>query len=108
MISLLIKSYLMILISVGLGAFFLFSFGIYLIFRFFSVTPPKRVVPQHELASIAGDDLVATQLDLARAYLETDNYSAAIKLLKFVDENGTSPQQNEAKQFIKRIKKISR
>ncbi len=126
MISLIIKSYLAILLSVSLGAILLFSLGVYLIFRYFygnvmaadAVSQPP-VIDLHasELASIAGDDLIATQLDLARAYLEIDNHPAAIKLLESISQQGNAGQKSDAAklldhlsdlQFIQHVKQTSR
>lgn len=141
MISLIVKSYLAILLSVAAGALLLIMGGIFVIFRLFSprsvvhkaVQAPKndvRVDPsatqprlvaldssQHELSAIAGDDLVATQLDLARAYLEIENHTAAAKLLEMVCDQGSQAQQEEAMhlithisdlQFVERVRKKSR
>lgn len=135
MISLIVKSYLSVLLSVAAGALLLVVGGIIIIFRLFSsrttastvksaqVSAPAKPVLQavetnpNELSAIAGDDLVATQLDLARAYLEIDNHAAAAKLLEVVSNQGSQSQQEEAKrlithiadlQFVERVRKKSR
>lgn len=141
MISLIIKSYLTILLSVALGALFLVTGGMVIIFRLFAarvavrpavdlpgsaaavrpavLTPVLTAVETgcHELSAIAGDDLVATQLDLARAYMEIENHTAAAKLLEMVCDQGSQSQQDEATrllthitdiQFVERVRKKSR
>lgn len=51
-------------------------------------------------AAIAGEDKLATQLDLARAYIETGKTQLAKKILLFVLEKGALPQQQEAKRLL--------
>lgn len=52
--------------------------------------------PPEELNSIAGDDVVATQLDLARAYIEMNEKNMAKKILDHVIKEGTPEQKNVA------------
>ncbi len=47
--------------------------------------------------AIAGDDVITTQLDLARAYIEMDEKNLARDILKQVIQQGNSIQQHEAK-----------
>lgn len=94
MISIILKSYLTIFLAVGIGSLLIFVSGVYFIF---SRGAPKTAAP---LEAIAGDDLVATQLDLARAYIETANISSAISILKQVLKQGSKTQQDEARSLL--------
>lgn len=49
-----------------------------------------------EVDAIAGDDVIATQLDLARAYIETGKKQMAQALLRVVIERGSASQRQEA------------
>lgn len=131
MISMIIKSYLTILIGIGAGALLMLIAGIFTIIRFFNrenntqpaftrrdpVFKLKAVSTDQDIAAIAGDDIIATQLDLARAYLEIGNHSAAAKLLEMVAGQGNPVQQEEAKtlssqiadfKFVEHVKKRKR
>jgi FimV-like protein len=52
---------------------------------------------------IAGEDVLATQLDLAKAYLEMDQKKLAKKALKRVAKKGTLSQQKEARNLMKAL-----
>lgn len=56
-----------------------------------------------DLDAIAGDDVMATQLDLAKAYLEMNQKKSAKKMLKSVAKQGTKQQQTEARQLMKSL-----
>lgn len=112
MISLLIKSYLIILLSVGIGSVLLFIVGLYFILKIFvpsqhkkakanmsSLTMSNNIAP-HDFNAIAGEDLIATQLDLARAYIETEKKLLAKKILENVVNQGNDAQQNEARNLL--------
>lgn len=113
MLTLIIKSYFIILLSIGLISILLFIVGLYLIFK--KPTENKPCVKESEPASpqlplmqksdadntyylleIAGDDLIATQLDLARAYIETGKNSLARTILDPIIAQGNEVQQQEA------------
>jgi FimV-like protein len=49
---------------------------------------------------IAGDDVVSTQLDLAKAYIEMDRKKLAKKMLHDVIEQGSNLQQQQARQLL--------
>jgi FimV-like protein len=77
-------------------------------------TKRKDVMPLHkiqkkymdannELADIAGDDVYATQLDLAKAYMEMGHKDAAKKLLIEARQEGNSAQQKEARRLLETI-----
>lgn len=61
---------------------------------------PLTVITSHDIKAIAGEDILSTQLDLARAYIEMDKKSLAKKILKHVLQNGNGHQQQEARQLM--------
>jgi FimV-like protein len=139
MISLIIKHYLTLFISVGIGAVFIFALGVYAIIRifYFSAKQTPKVEPvltihnealpaglkssssmssmsslslstdihfgAQDLVAIAGDDLMATQLDLARAYIESGNNKQAKTLLNNVISQGSATQQQEANHLLNTV-----
>jgi FimV-like protein len=64
---------------------------------------PKLVITSSDISAIAGDDVMATQLDLARAYVETGRHLLAKKILDHVREHGNQYQQREARELLKSI-----
>lgn len=50
-----------------------------------------------DIAAIAGEDVLATQMDLARAYRESGQLKLAKKILKQVLQHGSHTQQEEAR-----------
>jgi len=88
--------------SIACGAIFLFSAGLYFIFK---KNPPAKKIKNNlvinDFSAISGDDVVATQLDLARAYLETGKISQAAEILNGVSKQGNAAQRAEAQQLIK-------
>ena len=56
-----------------------------------------------DIQAIAGEDIVATQLDLAKAYIEMNKTSLAKQMLREVAKGGSQLQQLEAKQLIKAL-----
>lgn len=113
MLTLIIKSYFIILLSIGLISILFFIVGFYLIFKkpkktkpcvteSASVSPQLPIMPKstsdnnYYLLEIAGDDLIATQLDLARAYIETGKNSLARTILEPIIAQGNEVQQQEA------------
>ncbi|MBV9576225.1 MAG: hypothetical protein JO149_06345, partial [Gammaproteobacteria bacterium] len=107
MISLILKSYFTLLLSIGLGSLCAFIIGLYWISKFFSkrkfiqdlpsLSSIKKPLATHKLleseknniSAIAGDDVIATQLDLARAYIETGSKLAAKMILEEVIAQGS-------------------
>ena len=63
----------------------------------------KLVVTSSDISAIAGDDVIATQLDLARAYIETGRYILAKKILDHARDHGNKIQQKEAYLLLKHI-----
>lgn len=96
MISFILKSYLDILLAVGIGSLLLFISGLFFIFGRTSKPP----ILGNGLDAIAGEDLIATQLDLARAYIETANAGLAKAILKQVLKQGNKSQQEEARHLL--------
>lgn len=64
-------------------------------------TPPEKLAPVSSatfmLAEIAGDDVMTTQLDLTRAYIDMGDIPLAEELLQGILQQGTASQQAEAK-----------
>lgn len=117
MITVILKSYFAILLSIGLGAIFIFTLGLYFIFRKREThtssslsTANKKLHPviktqpltisSQDISAIAGDDVIATQLDLARAYIESDRKPLAKKILEHVSKFGKIAQQREAQNLL--------
>lgn len=118
MIYLILQSYLTIILSITLGAIGFFSLGVYFIIKKpklkksvplkqqatepLEVVEDKNVAMSH-LEAIAGEDVLATQLDLARAYLETGRTQLARTILESVILQGSSQHQQEAQQLLSSI-----
>lgn len=102
MLYLIIKSYLAIFISVGAGSILLFIAGLYFIFKKTDAAPLpiKPVEPPQDLTAISGDSVIATQLDLARAFLETDQKQNAQGILQHILLNGNANEQQEAQRLL--------
>lgn len=117
MILIIIKSYFAILIAIGLGAIFALVLGLYFAFRAFKkqknlISHNKRHATEHQdikksfvlssndIHAISGEDVMATQLDLARAYIETGRKRLAKKILNHVVDQGSGSQQSEAKYLL--------
>jgi len=105
MITLILKSYFVLLLSVSIGSILVFILGLFFIFR----TPkptldiPKDNQSLDDLSAIAGDDVIATQLDLARAYIETDKKTLAKDILTSIVVQGDAAQQKEARHLLNSI-----
>lgn len=101
MITLIIKSYLSILLSIGGSALFVFLLGLFFIFKKPAQKQPKQSeAKQMDFTEIAGEDVITTQLDLARAFLETGNAHSAKSILNSVIAQGNPSQQEEAKRLL--------
>lgn len=55
------------------------------------------------VTAIAGDNVVATQLDLAKAYIEMNQKNLAKQMLKDVAKQGSKPQKREARLLMKAL-----
>ena len=56
----------------------------------------EPVLPNHQIEAIAGNDLISTQLDLARAYIEMNKQILAKPILDEVVKQGNPTQRREA------------
>lgn len=68
-----------------------------------SATKSSYTITSQDIKAIAGEDLMATQLDLARAYIEMDKKSLAKKILEHVIEHGETTQQTAARELIRNL-----
>ncbi len=59
-----------------------------------------RPVTNQHIDAIAGDDVMTTQLDLARAYIEMDEKKLAKEILHDVIQDGNPLQQRQAQNLI--------
>ena len=59
-----------------------------------------------EVRAISGDDIHASKLDLVRAYIDMEDFMSAKNILQDVIEHGSKTQQTEAKELLKKIKKL--
>jgi FimV-like protein len=103
MIPLIIKSYFLLLISIVAGSLLIFAAGLYFIFK---KNPPAKKIKNNfanDFSAIAGEDVVTTQLDLARAYLETGKSFLAAEILNNVIKQGNAIQRAEAQQLMKSL-----
>jgi FimV-like protein len=121
MINMILKSYSAILLAIGFASLAVFIFGLYMLFRptawlarprlrktskAQSAEVPaqtKLVVTSSDISAIAGDDVMTTQLDLARAYIETGRHLLAKKILEYVRTHGNDFQQEEADRLLEII-----
>lgn len=56
-----------------------------------------------DMNAIAGEDVMATQLDLAKAYIEMNQKDAAKKILKQTIKRGSLLQKQEARQLLQAL-----
>ncbi|MBX3708898.1 MAG: hypothetical protein KIT56_05010 [Gammaproteobacteria bacterium] len=117
MILQIIDCYLSILVAIGTSSIAAFIIGLYFIFKKKPTISPilkkqddQKMQPAlvnnpsfHDMTAIAGDDVMATQLDLARAYMEAGRNQLAKKILEYVVTQGTAIQQQEALQLLSYI-----
>lgn len=100
MIYLILKSYLTILLPIITVAMLLFFTGVYFLFTKNEPKPFKLDFNSIDMNAIAGDDVIHTQLDLARAYMETGRDELAKKMLSNVIAQGNMLQREEAKDLL--------
>lgn len=60
-------------------------------------------ISSKDIDAIAGDDVITTQLNLARAYMETGRTNLAKSILKSAILRGSEEQQIEANQLIQNL-----
>jgi FimV-like protein len=58
------------------------------------------VITSQDIKAIAGDDVMVTQLDLARAYIELDKKALAKQILQHVLQHGSQDQREVAQQLV--------
>jgi FimV-like protein len=61
------------------------------------------IASSKDINAIAGDDVIATQLDLAKAYIEMDQKSLAKRILNNTLKCGNIAQKNAARQLIETL-----
>jgi FimV-like protein len=61
---------------------------------------PNIVITSRDIRAIAGDDVMVTQLDLARAYIELGKKKLAKQILDHVIKHGNPSQQQSARQLM--------
>lgn len=64
---------------------------------------PNVVITSNDIRAIAGDDVMVTQLDLARAYIELGKKKLAKQILDHVLKHGNPLQQQSARQLMASI-----
>ena len=65
-----------------------------------SVKKSSHIITSHDIKAIAGDNEIATQLDLARAYLEIGKKTLAKQILEYVIQHGDADQQHQAQHLL--------
>lgn len=101
-LDLLIHSYIT-LFSVIMGvASVAFLSGAVFIVRAYRASAMRAEMTE-TMTPIAGDDVISTQLDLARAYLETGSAILAKTILKAVVKQGSATQREEAKRLLNHV-----
>lgn len=106
MVDIILASYRTLIFSIGAAALLLFIVGAWLILRTTWQEPAMETAesvdlpPSQDLTAIAGDDVIATQLDLARAYIETGSEKLAKTILQRVLKKGEKAQQQEAQRLL--------
>lgn len=118
----LLKIYWPILLSIGTASLFIIMGGLCLIMNSVSREQKTRAslnpindnnpplvsdikikpitISSQDINAISGDDVMATQLDLARAYIETGRKLLAKKILTHVVKFGKMSQQREAQNLM--------
>lgn len=121
-LSLFFQSYSSILLVIGALAGLVFLGGLFVIFKMIFFPQPvkhsmraataqrkvkidRAVLPDaaNDVTDIAGEDPMATQLDLARAYIETGKKQFAKIILAAVIREGNAAHQEEAQRLLSSI-----
>lgn len=122
LISLIIDSYSNILLAIGIMSLLIFTLGLIIILRVTRekkreslmdlIQSPKKsgqidkiLLPDtaSDVSTISGEDPMATQLDLARAYIETGKKQFAKIILTAVIKEGSNSYQEEAQRLLSSI-----
>lgn len=101
-IDLFINSYTTLFSAVMIVASLAFLAGAVFIVRSYRASAMRAEITE-TMTPIAGDDVIATQLDLARAYLETGSAILAKTILKAVVKQGSATQREEAKRLLNHV-----
>ncbi|OGT31367.1 MAG: hypothetical protein A3E87_03290 [Gammaproteobacteria bacterium RIFCSPHIGHO2_12_FULL_35_23] len=67
------------------------------------IASSASVLLDKEIASISGEDLYASKLDLARAYIDMEDFISAKKILEDVKLGGNEAQKTEAQRLLLEI-----
>lgn len=106
MLLIFLQTYLKVLVSIGAVCLFVMVFGLLWILKPKSKRRTNhidlvwRTSEQEDLSSISGNNIYSTQLDLARAYIETNHLHLAKQILDTVMKHGSKPQQQEAEKLL--------
>ncbi len=65
------------------------------------ITPP--LATNKDITAIAGEDVISTQLDLAKAYIEMDQHELAKKILKDALKSGSTDQRQKARELFEAL-----
>lgn len=66
-------------------------------------TPSVHIITSQDIRAIAGEDMITTQLDLARAYIEIGKKQLARKILDHASKQGNLSQRQAALQLLKNL-----
>jgi FimV-like protein len=66
-------------------------------------TKITTIASSKDISAIAGDNVIATQLDLAKAYIEMDQKNLAKRILNEALKLGNAAQKNEAQLLIETL-----
>jgi FimV-like protein len=102
MIGLLFASYPTLCLSIAVFCTAVFLSGVVFIVRSHRLSAVRAEITE-TMTPIAGDDIISTQLDLARAYLETGSAILAKTILKAVVKQGSATQREEAKRLLNHV-----
>ena len=97
-IHLIIHAYFSYLLIIMISSIFIFFSGAYLLFKknnSLVATPNVE-----DISAIAGDEIVDTQLDLARAYIESGMSELAKPILLDILKNGQGVSKQAARQLL--------
>jgi FimV-like protein len=101
-------------VSENMDVVLIFLISASVVLLFFSIYQRKKTsknqakksnytITSQDIKAIAGDNVLTTQLDLARAYIEMGKKSLAKKILEHVSKNGDSSQKYEAKELLAKL-----
>jgi FimV-like protein len=68
-----------------------------------ATTYASPTLSHSDMAMLAGDDVISTQFDLARAYIEMGKSHLAKSILFHISKSGSAEQKQEAKKLIQTL-----